>query len=270
MSWFKLGGYILIIIPTLFLGIVLGFYLIQDYMIFLGEKLPESHRFVFKAAFREVNFSLPSGQTINALHFTAKEAKGLIYYHHGNAGNLQGWGRMASTFLNIGYDVLIYDYRGYGKSTGRIRQQQELHSDAEFILESFLKEHNYDRVVYHGTSLGSGIAAKLAVSHPPAALILETPYYNFLELIHYHYPYLPAGILSKYTFRTDRFLKQLKCPILLIHGTDDKIVPYEASVKLAEIRKDIKLLTIRNGVHNNLTDFETYHREVRSFLEGLK
>ena len=120
MNWIKIGGYLLVIVPTLFIGIVMGFYLIQDYMIFLGEKLPLSHQYNFNRSFEELNFKTSEGSELNALLFKTDNPKGLIFHHHGNAGNLQSWGNSSGSFLNVGYDVLFYDYRGYGKSTSRI------------------------------------------------------------------------------------------------------------------------------------------------------
>ena len=269
MNWIKLGGYLLIIVPTLFVGIVIGFYLIQDYMIFLGEKLPADHKFIFKNTFRELNFDLPSGNKINALLFTCDNPKGLIYYHHGNAGNLQGWGRYGVHFVRNGYDVLFYDYRGYGKSTGRISKQGALHDDAEFILRKISDFGHYEKVIYYGTSLGSGIAAKLAVDHPPDALIMETPYYNFCDLINFHYPFLPTKLMTKYKITTDKYVKKLKCPILLFHGTNDDVIPYSSSVRLRDLNPNAKLVTLKNGVHNNLSEFDLYQKELSSFLSSF-
>ena len=269
MNWIKIGGYVLIILPTLFIGIVIGFYLIQDYMIFLGEKLPLNHKYNFKAPFEELNFNLPGGHTINALLFRSKESRGLIFYHHGNAGNLQSWGNFAPNFLRLNFDVLFYDYRGYGKSTGKIKKQHHLINDAAFIYNEIKRNNEYNKIIFYGNSLGTGIASKLAVMHRPDALILESPYFNFCDLVHYHYPYLPSKIMSKYKLRTDKFIVKIDCPIMLLHGTDDKIVPYNSSVRLSEIKNGITFITIKNGVHNNLPEFELYHKELDKFLKFI-
>jgi len=269
MNWLKLGTYILIVIPTLFVGIVIGFYLIQDYMIFLGERLPEDHKYSFKLKFQEINFENPEGYKINALLFKAENSKGLIYYHHGNAGNLQGWGNYAGSFVRLGYDVLFYDYRGYGKSESRIKSQNNLLDDAKFILDSIRSQYEGKILVFYGSSLGTGIAVKLAVDENPDALILETPYFNFCALIHHHYPYLPAKLMSKYKLRTDKYIKEVACQILLFHGTDDQIVPHEHSDRLQKLNNSVKLVSIKNGVHNNLSDFKIYHQELRAFLDGI-
>ncbi|MEQ8323239.1 MAG: alpha/beta fold hydrolase [Vicingaceae bacterium] len=267
MNWIKVGGYILIIVPALFTGIVLTMYLLQDYMIFLSESLPKNYQYKFNKPFEEYTFQHKEGHEINALFFQSDAKKGLVYYQHGNAGNLQGWGTLAENFLNNGFDVLFYDYRGYGKSTGRIRHEHQLHNDAEFVLSEFLRDKQFEKLVIYGNSLGTGIAAKLAVKIQPNALILETPYYSFSDLIKHHYPFLPARILSKYKLRTHKFVKELQIPILILHGTADDVVPYNCSEKLKALSDNIELITIRGGVHNNLPNFKLFQQSLKSFLD---
>jgi len=269
MNWLKFGGYVLIIIPTLFVGVALTLYLLQDYMIFLGERLPETHKYNFNLPYEEIDMTHKNGHRINCLFFKAPNSKGLVYYHHGNAGNLQGWGTLAGNFVKNNYDVLFYDYRGYGKSTGKINAEQQLHSDARFVLKEFLKTRSYDKIIYYGTSLGTGIASSLARKIPPDGLILETPYYSFLRLIRYHYPLMPSSLLSKYKLKTYKYINDLNCPILLFHGTDDEIVPHESSVKLSEISNRIQFVSIKGGVHNNLPDFKAYQENLAHYLKNI-
>lgn len=269
MDLVKIGGYLLLIIPALFLGIILGFYLIQDYMIFLGDRLPGDHEFNFKNKYTEFNFISPHGHRLNALLFEVENPKGLVFYHHGNAGNLQSWCTYAGDFLKNNYNVLFYDYRGYGKSTGKIKKQHHLHEDALLVLNQIKRIQKAEKVVYYGNSLGSGIAAKLAEEYMPAALILETPYYNFCELINEHYPYLPSKIMSKYQMRTDKYLKNVDCPILIFHGTHDEIVPHNHGERLSQLNSGAKLVSIKNGVHNNLPSFKVYQKQLAEFLASI-
>ena len=269
MNWIKVGGYALIIIPTLFAGVVLTMYLLQDYMIFLGEGLPADYKYQFTLPYEELNFKAPAGHDLNALLFRSEDAKGLVYYHHGNAGNLQGWGSLAGNFVKNGYDVLFYDYRGYGKSTGKINREGQLHEDAAFIFREFMKDRSYKKLVLYGTSLGTGIASKLACEIQPDGLILETPYFSFVSLIKFHYFFLPARLLAKYKLRTHKYIKDLSIPILLFHGTADEVVPYECSVQLKALSDHISLVTIKGGIHNNLPDFRKYQEELSAYLSQL-
>lgn len=262
-------GYILIIVLILVVGIVMGFYLIQDILIFRGERLPVSHEYTFDTAFEELNYERKDGGIINCLLFRADNSKGLVYYHHGNAGNIQDWGKLNAIFLENHFDILFYDYRGFGKSTGSIKKESELHTDAKFVLDEYSKSHSYENLILYGTSLGSGVAANLACKVNPQVLILETPYYSFSQLINFHYPFLPANLLSKYKLRTNKRLKKLECPVTLIHGTDDEIVPFSCSVRLSEMSENITLVKIKGGAHNNLPDYELYQETLKSLLHQL-
>lgn len=259
---FKLFVYLVIVIPTLLAGILLTIYSFQEHLIFYPDKLSDAHPFNFNSLFEELNIEVEKNVTLNAIHFKTTNPKGLIFYHHGNAGNLQTWGTASAIFLKLGFDVFMYDYRGYGKSKGEIKHERELHADAKFLYSYLLKQYKEEEIVLFGASLGTGIAAKLAAEKSPNKLILETPYYNFYQVAKFHYPYLPTSWLLKYKLRTDRYLKDVKCPVYLIHGTEDLIVPYESSLKLKKIKPDAQLIAIENGSHSNLDSFDTYHSQL--------
>lgn len=248
------------------LGIFLFLYLRQEKMIFLAEKLPRNHVFNFPGDVEERFMKLESGETIHALQFRVKEPKGIVFYYHGNAGSLASWGQWASVFQEHGWDVFMYDYRGYGKSTGWIHNETQLHVEAEEIYQKIIPEYQDKRVILYGRSLGTGIAAKLATIHEPESLVLCTPYYNFDDVVKYNYPLVPVSILLKYKFRTNHYLKALSCPIYLLHGTEDELVPYESSVKLEKIGDNIELTTIKGAMHSDLVDYPEFREKIEDIL----
>ena len=121
--------YIIISIPAILVGVSLCFYFFQEHLIFHTERLSEKYKFSFENKFEEKTYKTDDGNTISALLFKAENSKGIVYYHHGNAGNLESWGLKANDFLDKGYDLLIYDYRGYGKSTGKIKSEKMASND---------------------------------------------------------------------------------------------------------------------------------------------
>ena len=142
------------------MGFVVGcgvFYFRQENMIFYPEALPPDFQYSFPARFDEVTISV-DGAVINALHFKTDTPKGAIVYFHGNAGNLSGWGEVALDFTRLGYDVLIPDYRGYGKSTGKIYSEKMLHRDAAVAYDYLKGRYQEDQIVIYGRSIGTGIA----------------------------------------------------------------------------------------------------------------
>jgi pimeloyl-ACP methyl ester carboxylesterase len=251
--------YIVILIPAILLGICLGFYLFQERLIFHPERLSEKYKFNFDGDFKEQFFKTEDGNTLNALFFKAENTKGVIFYHHGNTGNLESWGLKAIDFTTKGYDILIYDYRGYGKSTGKIKNEKMLFSDATLIYKELLYDYKERDIILYGASLGTGIATYLAHKNHPGKLILETPYCNFYDVAKFHYPFLPNSILLNYHFKTDKYLPKVKGEVFLFHGTEDETVPFDSSLRLAGLSENITLFTIKEGSHNNLNTYYDYH-----------
>jgi fermentation-respiration switch protein FrsA (DUF1100 family) len=116
--------------------------------------------------------------------------------------------------------------------------------------------------------LGTGIASYLASKNQPKQLILETPYYSLLDVAKKRFPVFPLKILMKYELPTFKYIKKVTCPIALLHGTNDKIIPIQSAVKLYDERKNenISLTIIEGAKHNNLNAFETYINKIEEIL----
>jgi pimeloyl-ACP methyl ester carboxylesterase len=245
-------------------------YFSQENMIFYPEALPPDFKYSFPARFEEVNLPV-AGATINALYFRTERPRGVVVYFHGNAGSLRGWGEVATDFTGKGYDTFIPDYRGFGKSTGRIKNETMLHGDAAAVYAYVRKTFEEDRIILYGRSIGTGIAVKLAKTNRPQMVILESPYVSFLDLAAHHYPLIPRpllGLLLRYTLRTDLWIPEVACPVYLIHGTLDEIIPYDSSERLLKlIKSDGRLIAVPGGGHNNLADFPLYHEQLAGILK---
>jgi pimeloyl-ACP methyl ester carboxylesterase len=263
----KILIYIIIIVPAILIGLGIAVYIFQEHLIFHPERLSVKYDFLFDTPFEEKVFDTPDGYILSALVFKVEKSKGIVFYHHGNAGNLESWGQRAIDFTSRGYDVLMYDYRGYGKSTGYIKNEKMLYADATLIYKELLYDYKERDIIVYGTSLGTGIASYIAYNNHPSKLILETPYYNFYDVAKFHYPYLPNSLLLHYQFKTNQFLPKIKGEVFLFHGTEDETVPYNSSVRLAELSNNISLITIKNGSHNNLNTFHDYHQWLGNVLE---
>lgn len=250
-------------VPVLLLVV----YKMQEKLIFFPEKLPDTHRFDFKEKFEEINFSTEENVSINALLFKADTSTGLILYFHGNAGSLQSWGEVAKDFLLFGYDVLLIDFRGYGKSSGTISREEELHHDASYVFNAMKEKYGNEKIIIYGRSLGTGLASRLSSVVKPKALILETPFYSLTDMAKTVFPVLPASLILKYTFENYVYLEKTSCPVFLIHGTKDEIVPYHSSTRLAALSENITLYTIESGTHNNLSEFPEYHEVLKKIIK---
>jgi hypothetical protein len=248
-----------------------GFYLFQEKLIFFPQKLSQDFRFDFPEPFEERYFNTSENVTIHALHFKVADPSGLIYYFHGNAGSLQGWGTVAGDFTSLGYDVLMIDFRGYGKSRGRISESGLLH-DALFIYDSIKDEYREKQIVVYGRSIGTGIATWVASRRNPGLLILESPYYNLPDVAKSHFPWFPSFFI-RFRFRNDLFLQKTECPVVIFHGDRDEVINVTGSYKLKPLLKpQDSLIIIEGGHHNDLAFFNEYtknlNRVLTHFSEG--
>lgn len=241
-------------------------YAAQERLLFYPEVLTPDYTFTFPDRFTEVYVPV-EGATLHALHFTVDKPAGVVLYLHGNAGSLRSWGTLASAFTVHNYDVLMLDYRGYGKSTGSITSQQMLQDDVTIMYSYLLQRYPEQQIVVYGRSLGTGPAVALTAAHQPKLLILETPYISLQALAMSHYPWVP-GFLFKYPFRNDQIISNVRCPVHVFHGTHDEVIPYEASQRLLPlIRSESSLIPIEGGMHNDLNAFPAFHHHLAQVLK---
>ena len=234
-------------------------YAFQEKLIFLPSTLDQNYQYEFSEPFEEFYIKAQDGAKLNALHFRRDDPKGVILYFHGNAGNLTRWGEIATFFVAKNFDVIIMDYRGYGKSTGKLGELR-LFSDAQLFYNYAMKSYSEDDLIIYGRSLGAAIATELASKNKSKKLILETPFYNLLDVARARFSFLPLRYLLKYEFRSNEYIKKVNSPIVIFHGTNDSVVPYESGKELFKnvTVKKKTFYAIENGDHNNLVEFKEF------------
>tara|TARA_R110002049_G_scaffold99113_4_gene241666 strand:+ start:461 stop:1339 length:879 start_codon:yes stop_codon:yes gene_type:complete len=259
-----------IIVLIAYIAISVALYYLQDYMLFKPEKLSKDFEFYYENQdTKEYNLETRDGAIINGLLFKTKsESKGIVLYLKGNSKSIKGWGKFAVDFTRHGYNVLMVDYRGFGKSTGR-RSQKAIKRDLQEVYNKIKERTNEDRIILYGRSLGSGFAAKLASMNNPKMLVLDAPYYSLTKVTARYAPFMPLSLLIKYPLPTYKWLKYVQCPIHIIHGTNDKLIPYKTSVKLSKVSPKLtKLHSVIGGGHKNLNNFESYHKMIHEILNS--
>ena len=266
-----LAVWTLLLVALLYGVICLIYWWVQERFIFVGFRLSRDHAFSFRQPFTEVYLSPEPGAELHALHFTTRDPRGTVLYFHGNTGNLRRWGKRAVRFTRLGYDVLIPDYRGYGKSRGP-RSEEILHEDAGGWYGWLKERMPEERIVLYGRSLGSGVAVPLAAANAPRVLILESPFADLYDAARHQFNALPYRWLLRYGFRNDRAIKRVTCPVYIFHGRRDPIVPFQSALKLyAAIPPDVprEMISFRRGYHSDLPKFPRYQRKLALILEGL-
>lgn len=250
----------------IYTGLCFVVYFVQHWFFFRPEILAAHFTYQYPFPFEEINFDMPDGGRINAIYFSVPNSRGVIYYLKGNSRSIKGWGKFAKDFVSNGYDFFMMDYRGFGKSRGK-RTQKKLFDDACHLYNWLTQRYAENQIVVYGRSFGSGMAAYVAAQRNPRLLILDSPYYSFIYNAKRFAFFLPLKWIMRYDLRTDLYLNEVKCPVHIIHGTHDRLIPFRQSQMLKEKYPDkITLHAIEKGGHNNLPEFAEFHELLYDIL----
>ena len=203
-------------------------------------------------AYRQLDIVTEDGVSLVAWHVPASEPRGTVLFFHGNAGNISHRLESLKLLNDLGLAILIFDYRGYGRSEGEI-SEDGIYRDADAVWRHLTEEMGIppDKIVLFGRSLGAAVAAYVAGRQEPGALILESGFVSVPDLGAGIYPWLPVRWLARIRFPAAEFLQSVTCPVLVVHSRDDEIIPFEQGVKLhAAARQPKEFLEIRGG-HND-------------------
>lgn len=202
--------------------------------------------------YRAVELRTGDGERLHGW-WVQRRAAGLgsLLLCHGNAGNVGDRVAHADVLTRVGFDVLLFDYRGYGSSSGR-PDEQGTYRDACAALRWLLDRPDVDpgRVLYLGESLGGAVALELALEHPPAGLVLLSAFTSVRDMARIHNPLIPAAIVPD-AYPSLRLIADLQAPLLVLHGEDDMIVPAEHAHALHAAAPEPKRLRIVPGVGHN-------------------
>lgn len=261
--------YIVLIVVLVYIAICVFYYFFQERFIFVpwGKKRSNAP-ILLGSEFTEYFLEGEQSGNIHAIHIKVRNPRGIILYFHGNTGSIHRWGAIAEELTSFGFDIFLPDYRGYGKSRG-LRTEETLYSDAMLCYNKVQELYPDDKICIYGRSLGTAMASWLAARTTPAAVVLETPFNNMIEVAMQHSRIIPVQLFLRYTFRNDLHLTIAKSPILIAHGTKDKIVHYKSGLRLYKSLKDhteAEMLTIPGGNHGNLNGFPVFRETLARFF----
>ncbi len=218
-----------------------------------------------------VNFVTDDGVSLHGWYVPAEDSEIVVLFFHGNAGNISHRLETLSLFRRLGFNTLIFDYRGFGLSQGEITELGS-YSDAAAARNYLVSTRKIPatEIIYFGRSLGGAIAAQLASRYPPKALILESSFTSVPDMAAEIYPFLPVRLLSRFAYDTKRIMPSVTCPVLIAHSRDDEIIPFEHGRVLFAAAGDPKVFLEMRGGHNDgfLTSGEDYNRGIKRFVEA--
>lgn len=200
------------------------------------------------------------------------QAAGTILFFHGNAGNIGHRLETLQTFHELGYNVFMPEYRGYGQSSGK-PSEAGLYLDADSAWQ-YLTNHRKipaSQIIIAGRSLGAAVALYLAEQQPARAVLIESAFTSVPDMATLHYPWLPVRWLSKFEFDNRARIGKVRSPILIVHSQDDEITPYTHAQQLYALAGQPKHLLELQGGHNEslYVSYGKYRDGLRQFLSTL-
>ncbi|MFO7803899.1 MAG: alpha/beta hydrolase [Desulfovermiculus sp.] len=258
------GGYLLILLLSV---------VFQDRMVFFPDPNLTASPADIGLAYEDVWLTNADGYTLHGWYVPGPKAdtRCTALFLHGNAGNISHRLDMLKVIYDLGLNCLILDYQGYGQSQGT-PSEQGLYMDAQTAWTWLVgtKDVHDEEIVCWGRSLGGPVAARLARDNGPGALIIESTFTSLPELGQEHYPFLPVKLISRLSFPTLSYIQEVTCPVLVVHSSEDELVPYAFGQKLYKTAREPKELLTIQGDHISgfLVSKKRYVRGIQKFLKN--
>lgn len=213
------------------------------------------------------------GARLSTAHLRLAAPRGVVFFLHGNSGNLRDCLVDLDAFRQANFDVVMFDYRGFGKSSGAIASEEQLRADVRAVWAEFAPLYDNKRVVISGQSLGTALAAGLAAElcaagRGPDLTVLVSPYSSMRALADELYPWVPRKVL-RYPLHTAEHAARLSGPLMLIHGDKDKLIGIHHSHALRSAAPTAQLHCVEGAGHNDLHMFPSFRAALHGALGCL-
>lgn len=269
LSSFDLKSFLVAVVLTYSMVVLLAF-IFQRHLMFFPAREPFVPKDWTLAELKPVDLRTSDGLALKSWYHAPHEPRQItIVFFQGNAGHLGYRSFKVQPWLEKGYGVLLVGYRGYNGNPGS-PSEDGFYRDARAAIDSILKLGTpISRLVLYGESIGTGVATQMATEYPAAAMILESPFTSMTDVAAYHYPYLPIHAMLRDRFDSLSRIGKVNVPLLLIHGDQDRIVPFYLGKKLFDAANEPKqALFVPNAGHNDLYDWGV-QADVRKFIDSL-
>jgi len=271
---FSLG--VVAFVAAIYTAAVGYLWLRQERLLFEPTPLPPDQKLVGDPDVHEFTIEVP-GASLSAAQLRMPNPRGVVFFLHGNSGNLTDCLVDLDAFREVNFDVVMFDYRGYGKSTGCIASEEQLRADVREVWKQFSGQYEGKRVVISGQSLGTALAAGLsaelsAAGHSPDLTLLVSPYSSMRALAHELYPWVSAWMprqVLRYPLHTAEHAARVQGPLMLIHGDKDELIGIHHSHALRTAAPAAQFLCVEGAGHSDVHKFPSFRKALAGALGGL-
>jgi uncharacterized protein len=215
--------------------------------------------------YEDVHLFTEDGLRLHGWYIPAEDARGTLLFFHGNAGNISGRLESITIFNELQLNVMIFDYRGYGRSEGK-PSEEGTYKDAiaawRYLTD--VQDKNPRDIILFGRSLGGGVAAWLASEVDAGGVILESTFISAVDLAAEIYPFIPVRWLMTIRYPVIDYLEDIRVPVMIVHGKDDEVIPWHHGKQLYEAAAEPKYKLELQGGHN-----EGFILTGRNYIKGL-
>lgn len=259
---------VLRILVLVYLGMLVLLFACQRQIIFPATRGSIRSPDVFGWAFENVVLDV-GGETTHGWFLSVDHPRGTILFSHGNGGNVDLWLDAMAVYRRMGFNVLLYDYGGYGLSTGK-PSEKRCYEDVRAMWRwlTLTKELPESSILLVGRSLGAGVTTQLAVEVNPRGVVMESPFLSIPAMARRSFPLFPARLMVRHVFDNESKVARIKAPLLVVHSPDDTLVPYSHGRRLYEMAQPPKTFLEVRGDHNewSMVSEDVYERGFLDFV----
>ncbi len=249
----NLGKFLLVI----YVIASIALYFTQEHLLFNPDTLAADYTYRKGV---EQKIELKDGKYLSTFYNTTNNSKGVILYFHGNKGSIRRCIRQANMMEDLGYDILMPDYRSYGKSDGPMESEAQFYSDAQQVYDFLKSKYDESEIVIVGYSMGSAAATYLAGENKPKELFLVSPFKSIVDLKNRYVPIIPNFII-KYQFRNHNYFPKVTCPISVFYTKTDNVVKPASTEALLDFNDHESVYELKNTSHRGAIFHNTF-REI--------
>lgn len=254
-----------VIVACVYVGLAVLLFFAQSNFVYYPSRQMDSTPKSSGLDYEDITFTSSDGVNLNGWFIPAEKSPCVVLFCHGNAGNLSSWLPAAEMVHDMGFSVFIFDYRGYGLSGGKPTEDGTyLDADAAWTYLAETRKVPPEQVVIVGRSLGGPIAARLAGRVNPRALVLESTFTSMQDVAGDLFPCMPTRLICRFKYPTRKYLKDVKCPVLIVHSREDELIPFKHGEGLFEAAAEPKRFLEIKGTHN-----DGYYTSGRTYVDGF-